>query len=77
MIMATGFDFHTLGVDYAKAFTEAYIKGSALDKYSREILCEDVQFPLVLVPPKEGELLFGRRLFPEFGYSVQYGGLGY
>jgi len=64
-----------LGLDYALKFTQAYRAGT--DIYQREILCEDVQFPAVLRPPREGDFLCGRRMYPEAGYSVQYGGLGY
>lgn len=66
-----------LGLEYVKRFTQAYREGGSADKYRREILCEDVQFPTVLVSPKPADLLCGKRLYPEIGYSPQYGGLGY
>lgn len=64
-----------LGLDYVRKFTDAYRGGS--DICLREILCEDVQFPTILVPPRETDLLAGKRVFPEVGYSLQFGGLGY
>ncbi|MFZ4779091.1 MAG: hypothetical protein ACOYM3_27325, partial [Terrimicrobiaceae bacterium] len=73
--MATQRPVGTLGLNYVRRFTDAFREGS--DCYQREILCEDVQFPAVLVPPRPSDLLAGKRLYPEVGYSVQYGGLGY
>ncbi len=67
----------TLGLDYIRRFTAAYREGSKLDVFRRERLCEDVQFPSVLVAPRASDLLAGKRIYPEIGYSVQYGGLGY
>jgi hypothetical protein len=73
--MATKRPIETLGMDYVRRYTAAYREGS--DAFHREILCEDVQFPAVLVPPRPSDLLAGKRIYPEVGYSVQYGGLGY
>lgn len=64
-----------LGLDYVRRFTDAYRLGT--DCHHREALCEDVQFPAVLVPPRSSDYLAGKRLYPEVGYSLQYGGLGY
>lgn len=75
--MATQLPLSFLGLDYVRSFTTAYRRGSALDVYQREMLCEDVQFPAVLVGPRPADMLAGKRLYPEVGYSVQYGGLGY
>lgn len=75
--MATKLSIDVMGLAYAKKFTEAYKKGSEKNIYEREILCENVQFPAILVPPGEDDYLCGRRLYPEVGYSPQYGGLGY
>ncbi len=70
-------DVDTLGLEYAREFTKAYKAGSAQNKYVRESLCEDVQFPKVLVSPRGTDLLCGKRLYPEVGYSPQVGGLGF
>ena len=76
--MATEIKRTPLGLDYVKQFTEAYlVSGDTLDLYQREIRCEAVQIPLTLVPPGPEDLLAGKRIFPEVGYSLQYGGLGY
>jgi pyruvate-formate lyase len=73
--MSTNRPIETLGLDYIRRYTSAYRKG--LNAFHREILCEDVQFPAVLVPPRPSDLLAGKRIYPEVGYSVQYGALGY
>ncbi|WP_159523081.1 pyruvate formate lyase family protein [Sunxiuqinia indica] len=75
--MAVYRDVDVLGLDYAKKFTQAYKAGSAQNKYVRESLCEDVQFPRVLVSPRKTDLLCGKRLYPEVGYSPQVGGMGF
>lgn len=66
-----------LGLDYVRRFTAAYCEGTPLGQFRREALCEDVQFPAVLVAPRSSDLLAGKRIYPEVGYSLQYGGLGY
>jgi pyruvate-formate lyase len=76
-IMAVQRNNDALGLDYARKFTASYQEGSKQNTYIREMLCEDVQFPAVLVSPRTTDLLCGKRLYPEVGYSVQYGGLGY
>lgn len=75
--MATKRNIDTLGLAYALRFTETYKKGSTQNIYVRESLCEDVQFPTILVGPRAADLLCGKRLYPEVGYSPQYGGMGY
>lgn len=75
--MSTGFAVQTLGLDYVRRFTHAYRRGSALGAAAREALCETIQFPAVLVAPRPADLLVGKRIYPEVGYSVQYGGMGY
>lgn len=76
--MATIRPIETLGLDYVRRFTEAYrLKGNRDNEFHREIRCEDVQFPAVLVSPRPSDLLAGKRLYPEVGYSIQCGGLGY
>lgn len=75
--MSTHITAATLGLDYVKRFTAAYREGTVLGACRREMLCEDVQFPAVLVTPRATDLLAGKRIYPEIGYSVQYGGLGY
>jgi pyruvate-formate lyase len=75
--MAIQRPIRALGLDYVRRFTSAFQEGSKLDSFRREILCEDVQFPAVLVSPRPSDLLAGKRLYPEVGYSLQYGGLGY
>jgi pyruvate-formate lyase len=75
--MSARFATTPLGLDYARRFTAAYREGSKHGVCRREILCEDVQFPTVLVAPRASDLLAGKRIYPEVGYSVQYGGLGF
>ncbi|MDD5262810.1 MAG: pyruvate formate lyase family protein [Methylacidiphilales bacterium] len=75
--MATQRPIKALGLDYVRHFTSAFQEGSKLDCFQREILCEDVQFPAALVSPRPSDLLAGKRIYPEVGYSLQYGGLGY
>jgi pyruvate-formate lyase len=75
--MSTRFATTPLGLEYVRRFTAAYREGSKLGVFQREILCEDVQFPAVLVAPRASDLLAGKRIYPEIGYSVQNGGLGY
>ncbi len=74
--MATAIHIHPLGLDYVRRFTDAY-RAHSDDIYKREAACEAVQFPAVLVPPRPGDFLAGKRIFAEVGYSLQYGGLGY
>ena len=75
--MATNRPLDVLGLDYALIFTKAYQEGSRHSPYVREQRCEDVQFPAVLVSPRATDWLCGKRLYPEVGYSPQYGGMGY
>ena len=75
--MATNRPLDVLGLEYALNFTRAYQEGSRHNAYLREQLCEDVQFPAVLVSPRATDWLCGKRLYPEVGYSPQYGGMGY
>lgn len=74
--MATEIKITPLGSDYIRRFTEAY-QAAGDDLYAREANCEAVQFPAVLVDPREYDYLAGKRVYAEIGYSVQYGGLGY
>ncbi|MBK1878746.1 pyruvate formate lyase family protein [Pelagicoccus mobilis] len=73
--MATDLKISRFGLEYVRAFTEAY--RSTDDVFLREHRCEAVQFPATLVSPRKGDLLAGKRVYPEIGYSPQYGGLGY
>jgi pyruvate-formate lyase len=75
--MATKREIDMLGLDYALKFTAAYQQGSKQNKYIRETLCDDLQFPAVLVSPRTSDILCGKRMYPEVGYSPQYGGMGY
>lgn len=75
--MATQLATTNLGLDYVRRFTAAYREGTKHGIFQREILCEDAQFPAVLVSPHASDLLAGKRIYPEIGYSVQNGGLGY
>lgn len=45
--------------------------------YEREQLCQRVQFPKVLLPARSTDWLAGKRTYPEVGYSIQYGGMGF
>ena len=74
--MATSITITPLGSDYIRRFTDAY-QAAGNDIYTREALCEAVQFPAVLVNPRQDDYLAGKRVYAEIGYSVQYGGLGY
>jgi len=73
--MAPSIDFKPLGLGYAEAFTAAHRAGQ--DMYERETLCQRVQFPAALVPARASDSLAGKRTYPEVGYSVQYGGMGF
>lgn len=75
--MSTHRPIEFLGLEYVREFTAAYRTGTAQSPHIRETLCENVQFPAALVPPRPTDLLAGKRIYPEVGYSVQYGGLGY
>lgn len=73
--MAPIIHFKPLGLNYVEAFTAAHRDGKSL--YEQETLCQRVQFPAALVSPRESDLLAGKRTYPEVGYSVQYGGMGF
>ena len=73
--MAPIIRFKPLGLGYVEAFTEAHRIAS--DKYEREQKCLNVQFPASLVAPRSSDWLAGKRTYPEVGYSVQYGGMGF
>ncbi len=73
--MATEIRITPLSTDYIRKFTDAYRADD--DIYAREAHCEAVQFPAVLVDPRAGDYLAGKRIYAEIGYSIQYGGLGY
>ncbi|MDT8391266.1 MAG: pyruvate formate lyase family protein [Lentisphaeria bacterium] len=73
--MAPIIRFKPLGLDYVEAFTAAHQAGKT--PYERETLCQRVQFPAALVSPRESDFLAGKRTYPEVGYSVQYGGMGF
>ena len=74
-MMATIIRFQHLGLPYVEAFTAAH-RGAAT-MYEREEKCLLVQFPAVLVAPRATDWLAGKRTYPEVGYSVQYGGMGF
>jgi pyruvate-formate lyase len=73
--MAPIIRFKPLGLAYVEAFTAAH--RSAANKYAREEQCLKVQFPAALVAPHATDWFAGKRTYPEVGYSVQYGGMGY
>lgn len=73
--MATKITFKALGLDYVEAFTAAHQRGATM--YEREQLCEAVQFPAALIPARDTDWLAGKRTYPEVGYCVQYGGMGF
>jgi pyruvate-formate lyase len=73
--MAVLIRFKTLGLDYAEAFTAAH--RDSQDMFEREERCQEIQFPAALVPPRPTDWLAGKRTYPEVGYSVQYGGMGF
>ena len=73
--MAIYREIKQMGLEYVQRFTEAYL--SSDDPFEREIACEDVQWPALLVDGQSTDWLVGKRLYPEVGYSVQHAGMGY
>lgn len=58
-------------------FTEVYRNYQKEHPALREVMCLKAQFPAVLTPIGEGDLLAGRVQYGSVGFSPQFGGFGY
>jgi pyruvate-formate lyase len=65
------------GLRQALAFTETYRRTEALPPAQREAAALAAEFPAMLLPIRDGDLLAGRIQHPPAGFSPEPGGFGY
>ena len=65
------------GLDQALAFTEAHQALADVSPAAREAACLAAQFPAILLPIEDGDLLAGRYRHAPIGFSPEPGGFGY
>jgi pyruvate-formate lyase len=65
------------GLARALAFTEMHRGLDAVSISEREARCLAAQFPTILLPIEDGDLLAGRYRHPPVGFSPEPGGFGY
>jgi len=66
-----------LGLRQALAFTDAYRRVEGESVPLREAACLAAQFPAILLPIADGDLLAGRIRYAPVGFSPEPGGFGY
>ena len=65
------------GLTQALAFTEAHRRLAHVSTPPREAACLAAQFPAILLPIEDGDLLAGRYRHAPIGFSPEPGGFGY